>query len=86
MHGFIYAAAFKGDLNIPIVVDNTNSTIAEIAPYYATAEALECEAEIVCVDCHPDLAASRNIHGVSNDDVWAPKYWKHLLMAEGIND
>ncbi len=47
-----------------VVVDNTNTTIAEIAPYAALALAYGCELEIVTVLCEPEIAAQRNVHGV----------------------
>jgi hypothetical protein len=51
-----------------IVVDNTNTTIAEIAPYVAIAEAYSYEVEIVQIGNLDDeslkLYASRNTHGV----------------------
>ena len=48
-----------------IVVDNTNTTVAEVAPYYAAAEAYGWEPEIVYIHC-PDLsvAIARNVHKV----------------------
>ncbi len=49
-----------------VVVDNTNTTIAEIAPYAALALAYGHEMEIVYVSCDPAVAAARNIHGVSD--------------------
>jgi predicted kinase len=48
----------------PIVVDNTNTTNAEIAPYYALAESYGYEPTIVSVFCDPKVAHLRNQHGV----------------------
>lgn len=48
-----------------LVVDNTNTTVAEIAPYYALAEAFGHEVEIVTIHCAPAIGAKRNVHGVS---------------------
>lgn len=47
-----------------IVVDNTNTTAAEVAPYAALALAYDYALEIVTVHCDPDVAAARNTHGV----------------------
>lgn len=47
-----------------VIVDNTNISVAEIAPYYALAEAYGHEVKIVTLICKPLLAASRNIHNV----------------------
>jgi hypothetical protein len=47
-----------------IVVDNTNTTVAEIAPYAALALAFGFELEIITIECSVEIAAARNIHGV----------------------
>ena len=47
-----------------IVVDNTNTTVAEVAPYYALANAYGYDAVIVFVEADPAEAAARNAHGV----------------------
>ncbi len=47
-----------------LIVDNTNTTITEIAPYAALALAYGHEMEIVSISCDPAKAAERNIHGV----------------------
>lgn len=49
----------------PVVVDNTNTTIGELAPYYSLAEAYGYKPIIVTVECDPEVAAHRNTHGVS---------------------
>lgn len=46
------------------VVDNTNISVYEIAPYYRLAEAVGHDVEIVQIDCPPAVAAARNVHGV----------------------
>lgn len=47
-----------------IIVDNTNTTTEEIAPYYAIAAAYGYEIELVNVTCSPLTASKRNEHGV----------------------
>jgi hypothetical protein len=47
-----------------VVVDNTNTTVAEIAPYMAVAAAYGWHAEIHHVHCDVRVAAARNRHGV----------------------
>jgi len=47
-----------------VVVDNTATTIAEVAPYMLAAQAYGYDAEIITLRCDPAIAASRNIHGV----------------------
>jgi tRNA uridine 5-carbamoylmethylation protein Kti12 len=48
-----------------VIVDNTNSTTMELAPYVQIAMAYKCPVEIVTVDCDPHVGAERNLHGVS---------------------
>lgn len=47
-----------------IVVDNTNSTTLELAPYVAIANAYGIPAELHTIKCNAHLAAERNLHGV----------------------
>jgi predicted kinase len=46
------------------IADNTNTTIAEVAPYAAVALAYGHDLEIITFLCDPEIAAERNIHGV----------------------
>jgi NEDD4-binding protein 2 len=50
-----------------IIVDNTNTTAVEIAPYMLAAGAFGCEAEVVTVKCDPRIAFERNVHGVPEE-------------------
>lgn len=54
-----------------IVVDNTNATAVEIAPYYALADAFGYECKILRVETEVDRAADRNVHGVPRHKVRA---------------
>lgn len=47
-----------------IVVDNTNTSALELAPYVALAQAFGASCEIVTVTCDPEIAHARNVHGV----------------------
>lgn len=47
-----------------IIVDNTNTSVAEIAPYVLGGEAHGYGVEIIRVLCDPEVAAARNTHGV----------------------
>jgi predicted kinase len=47
-----------------VIVDNTGTSIAELAPYCAAALAYGHELEIVSLDCDPKVAHARNVHGV----------------------
>lgn len=73
-----------------IIVDNTNISTWEIAPYMLAAAAYGCEAEIVTLYCDPAIAAQRNIHQVPPQVVLnmhqrllkeqLPGHWKHTVI------
>jgi dephospho-CoA kinase len=52
------------EADIDIVVDNTNTSVAEVAPYAALALAYGREVKIITVECDPEVAFARNVHGV----------------------
>jgi len=52
------------DSGTDIVVDNTNTTAVEIAPYAALAMAFGCELEVVTLNAYAQMAFERNLHGV----------------------
>jgi predicted kinase len=52
-----------------IAVDNTNTSSWEISPYYALAAAMGLPVKVVRIECEPGLAHSRNVHGVSVEQV-----------------
>lgn len=52
-----------------IVVDNTNTSTAEIAPYAALALAYGRKLQIVTVECDPAVAFERNVHGVTRETI-----------------
>lgn len=70
-----------------VVVDNTNTTSEEIIPYYAFAAAWGCDIELVTVQCDPEVAAARCLHGVPVGAVKAsaeriknrvlPSFWQY---------
>jgi len=75
-----------------IVVDNTNSTTTEIAPYMAIAAAFGYAAEIVTIDCPLDVAMQRQTHNVPEQTMRRmsarleseaqafPPWWKHIAV------
>lgn len=59
---FVSALQFDVD---HIVVDNTNTTVAEVAPYAALALAYDASLMITTVKCNDlEAAFARNVHGV----------------------
>lgn len=50
-----------------VIVDNTNLSAVEIAPYYALAQAYGREVKVLRVRCDAWTAFERNTHGVSED-------------------
>lgn len=86
---FIHLLSLPTDAEV-VVVDNTNTTLVEIAPYMMVAQAFEWPARVVTIDVDEKTAEKRNLHGVlipsiekqlSNirkaDEQW-PKWWKHI--------
>lgn len=47
-----------------VYVDNTNTTVLELAPYVAVASAYKYQVELVTFLCDPEVGAKRNKHGV----------------------
>lgn len=66
-----------------VIVDNTNTTLAEIAPYLTHAKYMNYEVEIVRCTCNWKTAAKRNIHNVPKKSIESmykrmqsiPKHW-----------
>jgi len=78
-----FLIALEADWSL-IVVDNTNTSVAEIAPYMLAASAFGYEAAILRIECSVEKAAARNLHGTPLDVVQAmaariaeplPPYW-----------
>jgi predicted kinase len=75
-----------------VIVDNTNLSIAEIAPYYACAQAFGHEVKIITLKCEPSVAFKRNLHHVPlntifkqldkmmNEMKFFPRWWKHEVQ------
>jgi predicted ATPase len=73
-----------------IVVDNTNTTAIELAPYMAVAASFGAPAKIVRMECDVNAASQRNVHGVPHDKILAmydrmvterlPPYWKFEVV------
>ncbi|MCD4707189.1 MAG: ATP-binding protein [Candidatus Sabulitectum sp.] len=63
---------------ITLVVDNTNTSAWEIAPYYSLSQAFSIPVKIVRIIVAPETAFPRNIHGVNKEMI--------QKMAERINE
>lgn len=50
-----------------VIVDNTNCTAVEIAPYYTLAEAFGHSAKVVRIACDPRTAFARQTHNVPQE-------------------
>lgn len=77
------------------VVDNTNTSIVEMAPYVAIAQAYGHKVKVVTLLCDPKKAWERNVHGVPLTTVMAmheklanmeiPPWWDHaVIMSEHL--
>jgi hypothetical protein len=76
-----------------LVVDNTNTSIAEFAPYAQVAASYGHEVQILTFVYDPLAAFNRNIHGVSlticmlqhmrlmRETSFIPSWWKHEFIV-----
>jgi predicted kinase len=63
-----------------IIVDNTNTTTAEIAPYARLASAFGIPFKIVHIMCRPEVAYVRNVHKVPLATIF--KMYRNLMLEE----
>lgn len=92
--GAIYGLATNEGYTL-VIVDNTNLSAEEIAPYVLGAQAYRCEVEIHTLDCSVDTAA-RNTHGVSRKSLKRQQErlstrrlmpsWKNIEVKLASND
>lgn len=80
--------------DVEIVVDNTNTSVMEVAPYAALALAYGASLRVVTLKCDPVAAAARNVHGVPESTVLAmakrledetPRlapWWEHVVVEQ----
>lgn len=88
---FVYLLTERQEDITDIVVDNTNTTVAEIAPYAALALAYGYTLDIVTVECDPEVAFTRQTHGVPLAAIQAmakrlsardlPPWWPHRRVV-----
>jgi predicted kinase len=75
-----------------LVVDNTNISAVEIAPYVALANAFGLQHQILTFNTPPEVAAARCVHGVPENKIKTsasrlqaeerlfPRFWNHTQM------
>lgn len=61
---FIHAIEDEYEENFNVIVDNTNTSILEIAPYYRVADAFGYETTVVCINTPFEVAYARQTHNV----------------------
>lgn len=78
-----------------VIVDNTNSRMISIAPYWSVAEAFGYTPVIHSLLADPEVHGPRNIHGVAQDVIrraaariaffldHTPKHWKVVRLQAG---
>lgn len=76
-----------------VIVDNTNTSAWEIAPYYRLAEVMGYEAEIIWLQCSVATSVARNVHSVPENTIEKmaerleseslPPWWKQTIITEG---
>lgn len=86
-------AALQGGKAELIVVDNTSTSIAEIAPYVALGQAYGAEVVVMTLRIDPAIAGPRNVHGVPQEGVnrmaaaldrgseEMPPWWDHSQLT-----
>ena len=76
-----------------VIVPNTSTRTDEISPYFLGAAAYGIKAKLITLDCDPEVAAGRNVHGLDARSVKRQmgnlerrtvyKYWDHEIRKAG---
>lgn len=87
---------WEGELDVPVIVDNTNISAWEIAPYYRLAEISNREVEIVTFATPLKTCLERQTHGVPEVTMGMmaqrlatevlPFFWKEGRMVTSFGD
>jgi len=76
-HGACFRKAVEAlQAGVDVVIDNTNTSTAEVAPYVVMGQAYADRVRIIRIDCDPEVAHARNGHGVP--------LWVVLAMADRL--
>lgn len=91
-----YNEASLGGDECPIIINNTNTTVGEIAPYAALAFAYGCEVEFIFFDAPVEVCVKRNTHNVLEHTIrrkadninalrkeWLPHWGKPTIVKTG---
>lgn len=62
-----------------IVVDNTNTTIAEVAPYLAVAQAYDLDVKAIFFGTPPEVCVQRADKGAPDHTVWRQHFNAEML-------
>jgi len=90
-HGYCFQRAIEAvRRGFTVIVDNTNTTVAEIAPYMLLAQAYGIPARVITLRCDVETAHGRAKHGASREaikqmhaDLEAavlPSWWAHEAL------
>lgn len=88
-HGWAFRhAVAAAQARRPLIIDNTNTTVAEVAPYVLLAQAYGLSPILVRITADPEVCAARNVHGVPREAMdrlaahlkqfVAPSHWKDI--------
>lgn len=71
-HGSCFRRAIEAlQAGKDVVIDNTNCSLVEVAPYVLMGQAYGAEIEIHRIDCDVEIAKARNSHGVPPEAIEA---------------
>jgi predicted kinase len=66
---FLKAVQSKRKVADVLIVDNTNMTRWEMAPYVTVAQSFNVAFQVISIMCPAWLSARRNVHGVPKDTI-----------------
>jgi len=96
----LYKARYEDDPRYKgqtLIVNNTNTSLAEVSPYCALALAHGFELEVVALVCPPEKAVIRNVHGTPEKNIFQqdkrlrktldelPPWWPRKLILTNID-
>lgn len=82
LRDYAHAVSWCGHEWERIVVDNTNCSITDIAPYVALALAYGSSVSIIQIEEGVTIAASRNVHGVPIEAIGQQAIALHASMRQ----